>query len=196
MLCQGSGKQPCTPTCRGGIAAALRPLTQPPVCRSCSRPRKPQAKSPHPSAGAFPAGSTGIAAFPQPGAGSEPLRLRGETAEIFFIFIPNRFFFFNAKKRGLEQPGGCVARVTRPVPCEHRASSTVTSPGHPTNPGGGRCCRRCLCSKPPPLFTISNPTPRFLGSDPSFGVPRCWHCPAPCRVTPHSLISSGNGKFL
>lgn len=47
-LCQGSGKLPCTPTCRGGIAAALRPLTQPPVCRSSSRPRKPQAKSPHP----------------------------------------------------------------------------------------------------------------------------------------------------
>lgn len=80
-LCQGSGKQPCTPTCRGGIAAALRPLTQPPVCRSCSRPRKPQAKSPHPCAGAFPAGSTGIAAFPQPGAGSEPLGVRGETVE-------------------------------------------------------------------------------------------------------------------
>lgn len=28
-LCQGSGKQPRTPTCRGGIAAAFRPLTQP-----------------------------------------------------------------------------------------------------------------------------------------------------------------------
>lgn len=62
-LCRGAGKQPCTLTCRGGIAAVLRLLAQPPVCRSCSHPRKPQAKSPHPHAGAFHAGSTGFAAF-------------------------------------------------------------------------------------------------------------------------------------
>lgn len=56
------------------------PADSAPVCRSRSRPRKPQAKSPHPSAGAFPSASTGMAAFPRPGAGSEPLGLRGKTA--------------------------------------------------------------------------------------------------------------------
>lgn len=48
------------------------------------------------------------------------------------------------------------------VRCEHGASTMVTSPGHATNPDGGRCCRCCLCSKPPLLFTISKPTPCFF----------------------------------
>lgn len=77
----------------GAASLCPPPADSAAVCRSCSRPRKPQAKSPHPSSGAFPSGSTGIAAFPQPGAGRESLRLRGNAAEKAQDFLmPNRFF--------------------------------------------------------------------------------------------------------
>ena len=42
-------------------------------------------------------------------------------------------------------------------------------------------------SKPPPLFTISNPTPCFSGADPPIWSPSLWGCPAPCAVTAPSL---------
>lgn len=117
----------------------------------------------------------------------------GETAGFFFYSKP----VFIMPKIGVWSGRVAASPVPHsPVPCERRASSSVTSQRHPTNPDFGRCCRCCLCSKPPPLFAVSNPTHIFFGSDPSFGVPRCWHCPGPCAVTPRCLPSSGNGKFL
>lgn len=189
----GSGKPPCTPTCRGGIA--LRPLTQPQFAGAAPAHGNRRQSPRIPPPGLFPPPGREWQLFPGLVRAASPSgcgeKLRGNR-RIFKFQTAFVFFFFNANKRALERPAGCTARATRAVPCENRAGSAVTSAATPQTPRGAGAAA-CLCSKQPLLFPISKPAPRFFGSDPSCGV--CWHCPAPCTVTPRSLPSSGNGKF-
>lgn len=150
---------------RAAPRPVLHPLTQPPVCRSRCRPRKPQAKSPHPCAGAFPDGTTGIAALSrsrgQAGAGGEPLRVRGKPGKPGSVYT---------ERWGL----GVLD-----VPCAVSPGSTMQckwasrcSPRHPMSPTGSGATGAGFAMGP--LFTISNPTPCFLPRLPPYLGPSLW----------------------
>lgn len=201
-LCRGARKQPCTPTCRGGITAILRLLTQTPVCRSHSHPQKPQAKSPHPCARAFPAGLAGIAAFSRSGgrasAGGESLRGTRENCR------ETRDGLCRKAGPGVAGWMCCTYHVSYALGALcRRERVSQCSPRHPTSPDGGGCHQCSIYqggrlmpwaagSKVPPLFVISNPTLCFFwGQAPHLGSLAMG---LPLVTSP--LPSSGNGKFL
>lgn len=105
------------------------------------------------------------------GAGSEPFQVQGKTAE-----KPGAVY---AKTQGLEQLDGHVSCAMCPVPGSIVAVRTgitvVTEKPHKPRwwrralpvPGlpRGQLMPQAAGSKPPPLFTISNPTSCFGGTD-------------------------------